>query len=90
MKVLSFKINIKINIIFLPASLCSAQMLMVLKMTETKVGKPPLATGRWTDKTTLQCLSDLLISCGPSTAHEAVFPTVDVYNVACTNKLMDA
>lgn len=63
-------------------------MLMVLKMTETKVDKLPPPTGRWTHKTTLQCQSDLLISNGPSTSHQTVSPTVDVCNVACANKLM--
>lgn len=64
-------------------------MLMVLKMTETKVGKLPPPNGRWTHKTTLQRQSDLLISYGPSTSHETASPTVDVYSVACANQLMD-
>lgn len=64
-------------------------MLIVLKMTETKLDKLPPPNGKWTHKTTLQCQSDLLISHGPSTSRETVSPTVDVHNVACANQLMD-
>lgn len=64
-------------------------MLMVLKMTETKVDKLSLPNGRWTHKTTLQCQSDLLINYDPSTSHETMSPPVDVHNVACAHQLMD-